>query len=98
MIGLQLVECVEDGGYLASVHAVDEQGDLELEDPEMKASKVCLFRRFGLTSRVFESCRHFNAPEPITSYMLHSKVGKAGGVSVESTDNMLGVRRLYPLI
>lgn len=38
----QLVDAVESGGYEAKVHAVDEEGVAEVDDPEIKAAKVCL--------------------------------------------------------
>lgn len=37
----QLAEGIEEAGYGASVHKMDEQGEVELGDPEIKAAKVC---------------------------------------------------------
>lgn len=37
---IQLLEAVEDGGYEANLYAVDADGEAEIEDPEVKASKV----------------------------------------------------------
>ena len=34
------MEAVEDGGYEANLRTVDEEGDVELDDPEIKAAKV----------------------------------------------------------
>ncbi|CAN0272336.1 unnamed protein product, partial [Ectocarpus sp. 12 AP-2014] len=36
----QLLDAVECGGYEAKLHAVDDDGDVELVDPEVKAAKV----------------------------------------------------------
>lgn len=36
----QLLDAVECGGYEAKLHAVDDDGDAELVDPEVKAAKV----------------------------------------------------------
>lgn len=36
----QFAEGIEDAGYLASVHKLDEHGEAELDDPEIKAAKV----------------------------------------------------------
>lgn len=37
----QFAEGIEEAGYGASVHEVDEQGEVELVDPGIKAAKVC---------------------------------------------------------
>lgn len=36
----QLLEAVEDGGYEATLLTVDDDGDAELDDPDVKAAKV----------------------------------------------------------
>lgn len=36
----QLLEAVEDGGYEATLRSIDEEGDVEFDDPEIKAAKV----------------------------------------------------------
>lgn len=36
----QLLEAVEDGGYEATLRTIDEQGDVEIDDPEIKAARV----------------------------------------------------------
>lgn len=36
----QLLDAVECGGYEAKLHAVDDDGDVEVVDPEVKAAKV----------------------------------------------------------
>lgn len=40
----QLLEAVEDGGYEAKLRSSDDEGNTEIDDPEIKAAKVSRWR------------------------------------------------------
>ncbi|CBN76837.1 conserved unknown protein [Ectocarpus siliculosus] len=73
----QLLDAVECGGYEANLHAVDDDGDTELVDPEVKAAKM----RAAIKSarKVFLVSLVFSLPLMVVSMGFRSKA--KGGLS-----------------
>ncbi|CAB1097064.1 unnamed protein product [Ectocarpus sp. CCAP 1310/34] len=73
----QLLDAVECGGYEAKLHAVDDDGDVELVDPEVKAAKM----RAAIKSarKVFLLSLVFSLPLMAVSMGFRSKA--KGGLS-----------------
>ncbi|CAM9129320.1 unnamed protein product, partial [Hapterophycus canaliculatus] len=73
----QLLEAIEDGGYEAKLQHVDDEGDSELQDPEIKAAKM---RAATKSARnMFLVSLVFSLPLLVVSMGFRSKA--KGGIS-----------------
>lgn len=76
------MEGIEEAGYLANVHALDEEGDAELEDPEIKAAKVyfliSLFVFLVLCTLFFQACSFFLVLSRFQSSFDFCRLGSFG--------------------